>query len=116
MFSTQELFSKALMIDLPWFIERMEFDQAQGKLDIWIDFARGSEFFFEDKLLGISGKFKAYDTTEKTWRHMNFVQYECYLHTKVPRVDLGNGKYRLVKTPWEGLSNGFTLLFEAFLS
>ena len=115
MFSTQELFSKALMIDLPWFIERMEFDQAQGKLDIWIDFARGSEFFFEDKLLGISGKFKAYDTTEKTWRHMNFFQYECYLHTKVPRVDLGNGKYRLVKTPWEGLSNGFTLLFEAML-
>jgi transposase len=46
---------------------------------------------------------------------MNFFQYQCYLHAKVPRVDLGNGKYRLVKTRWEGLSNGFTLLFEAML-
>ena len=115
MFTTKELFSKALMIELPWFIEKMEFDQTQGKLDVWIDFARGSEFFFEDKTLGISGKFKAYDSTVKTWRHMNFFQYQCYLHAKVPRVDLGNGKYRLVKTPWEGLSNGFTLLFEAML-
>ena len=115
MFTTKELFSKVLMIELPWFIEKMEFDQTQGKLDVWIDFARGSEFFFEDKALGISGKFKAYDSKVKTWRHMNFFQYQCYLHAKVPRVDLGNGKYRLVKTPWEGLSNGFTLLFEAML-
>jgi transposase len=91
----------------------MEFDQTQGIWDVWIDFARGSEFFFEDKALGISGKFKAYDSTVKTWRHMNFFQYQCYLHAKVPRVDLGNGKYRLVKTPWEGLSKRFTLLFEA---
>ena len=37
------------------------------------------------------------------------------MHAKVPQVDLGNGKYRLVKTSWEGLSDGFTLLFEAML-
>jgi hypothetical protein len=46
MFTTKELFSKALMIELPLFIEKMEFDQTQGKLDVWIDFAMGSEFFF----------------------------------------------------------------------
>ena len=46
---------------------------------------------------------------------MNFFQYQCYQHAIVPRVDLGNGKFRLVKTPWEGLSNSFTLLFEAML-
>jgi transposase len=33
----------------------------------------------------------------------------------VPRVKLPNGKVKLIKTPWEGLSNGFTLLFEALL-
>ena len=31
----------------------------------------------------------------------------------MPRVKLPNGKTKLIKTPWEGLSNGFTLLFEA---
>ena len=115
MFTTKELFSKALMIELPWYIDRMDFDPEKGKLDVWIDFARGSDFFFEDKSLGVSGRFKAYDTTEKVWRHLNFFQYECLLHARIPRVDLGNGRYRLVKAPWEGVSNGFTLLFEALL-
>lgn len=34
---------------------------------------------------------------------------------RVPRVKLPNGKTKLIKTPWEGLNNGFTLLFEALL-
>jgi hypothetical protein len=33
MFTTEELFSHALMIELPWFIEKMEFNQPEGKLD-----------------------------------------------------------------------------------
>jgi transposase len=63
----------------------------------------------------VEGHFKAYDTEEKVWRHLNFFQFECYLHAWVPRVDVGNGKVRRVKASWEGVSNGFTLLFEAFL-
>ncbi len=59
MFTAKQLFSKAMRIDLPWIIEQMEFDKTQGKLDVWIDFARASEFFFEDKELVISAKFKA---------------------------------------------------------
>lgn len=115
MFSAQDLFAKALMIELPWYIDRMEFDQGKGKLDIWIDFARGSLFKFEDAGLGIRGQFKAYDTTEKVWRHLNFFQYECHLHARIPRLDLGDGRHRLATAPWEGLANGFTLLFEAFI-
>ena len=75
----------------------------------------GSEFFILDKTFKIIGKFKACDGMVNSLRHMNFFQYQCYLHAKVPWVDLGNGNYRLLKTPWEGLSNGFTLLFEAML-
>jgi transposase len=39
----------------------------------------------------------------------------CYIHARAPRVKLPNGKVKLIKTPWEGISNGFTLLFEALL-
>ena len=41
----------------------------------------------------------------------DFFEHECHLHARVPRVKLPNGKTKLIKTPWEGLSNGFTLLF-----
>ena len=103
------------MVEKPWFVHEIQFDQNTGKLEIWINFDRGSTFYYQDKESGIEGHFKAYDTTEKTWRHLNFFQYQCYLHAWIPRVDLGNGKFRQVQAPWEGHAAGFTLLFEAFI-
>jgi transposase len=111
--TTEELFSQALLIRTPWFIKEMKFDIPEGKLDIYIDFKKGATFSYQDSELGINGEYKAYDTSEKTWRHLNFFQYKCYLHAQIPRVNLGNGKVRQVKAPWEGKSFGFTLLFEA---
>ena len=113
---TKELFQMALNITDPWFINDLKFDVKSKRLDIYIDFKRGSTFSYFDKeiskeLVGL----KAYDTKDKTWRHLNFFEHECYLHARVPRVKLPNGKTKLIKTPWEGLSNGFTLLFEALL-
>ena len=92
------------------------FDAEAKRLDIHIDFVKGSEFVYFDKeseqeIIGL----KAYDTIQKRWRHLNFFEHECYLHARVPRVRLPDGKVKVIKTPWEGLSNGFTLLFEALL-
>jgi len=103
------------MIEKPWYIHEIQFDQKAGKLEIWIDFERGSTFYYEDKELGIRGEFKSYDTAQKTWRHLNFFQYQCYLHAWIPRVDIGDGKVRQVMAPWEGHAAGFTMLFEALI-
>jgi transposase len=111
----KDLFAKALMVEKPWFIHEIKFDQQVGKLEIWIDFERGSTFYYRDQESGIEGHYKAYDTTRKTWRHLNFFQYQCYLHAWIPRVDLGDGKVRQVQAPWEGHNAGFTLLFEALI-
>ncbi len=115
MFTQKDLFAKALMVEKPWFVHDVKFDLATGKLEIWIDFERGSTFYYEDKELGIKGHFKAYDTTQKTWRHLNFFQYQCYLHARIPRIDTGKGSVRQVRAPWEGHAAGFTLLFEALI-
>jgi len=106
----------ALNVTDPWFVKDLKFDVESKRLDIYIDFKKGSTFNFFDKeedreIVGL----KAYDTSNKTWKHLNFFEHECYLHTRVPRVKLPNGKVKQIQTPWEGLSNGFTLLFEAFL-
>jgi transposase len=115
MLTQKDLFAKALLVEKPWFVHDINFDQTAGRLEIWIDFERGSSFYYEDKESEFEGHFKAYDTTEKTWRHLNFFQYQCYLHAWIPRVDLGNGKIRQVQAPWEGHAPGFTLLFEALI-
>jgi transposase len=114
---TQELFQLALNITDPWFVSDLNFDAESKRLDVYIDFKKGSTFDYID--LDNNNEtipnLKAYDTKDKTWRHLNFFEHECYLHARVPRVKLPNGKTKLIKTPWEGLSNGFTLLFEVLL-
>ena len=66
----QEIFSKALGIDTPWFISEINFDVQAKRLDIQIDFIKGSVFSFDQD--GVTGQYKAYDTVQKEWRHLNF--------------------------------------------
>ena len=61
------------------------------------------------------GQYKAYDTIEKEWRHLNFFEHECYLHARVPRIKTPDNKIHLIMPYWSGLQNGFTLLFEALI-
>ena len=107
------LFEAALAIQKPWFIDHIEFDKDKKRLDIHIDFEKGARFSSEEK--DYPGQYGVYDTEEKTWRHLNFFEHECYLHCRTPRIKLDNGKVRLVSPPWAGLNKGFTLLFEALL-
>jgi transposase len=110
-----ELFQQALHIDSPWLIKSIDFDADKKRLDIYIDFKRGSTFSDPDTSTGIAKQYKAYDTIQKTWQHLNFFEYECHLHTRVPRIKRDDGKVRLISTPWQGKVSGFTLLFEALL-
>ncbi len=109
------IFELALNITEPWFVKSIDFNEEKKRLDIYLDFRRGSSFHYEDLEQEISGDFKAYDTVDKEWRHLNFFEHECYLHARVPRVKVGEKSVRVIKTPWEGKSNGFTLLFEALV-
>ncbi len=45
---------------------------------------------------------------------MNFFQYRCYLHARVPRVKQSDGKTEVQPVPRARKGSGFTLLFEAF--
>jgi len=111
----EDIFAAAIGVQKPWEITSVNLDIQKGELNIEIDFPRGSEFEYVDEETGEIGYYKAYDTSMKTWRHMNFFQYRCYLHARVPRVQTPNGKIKQVKTSWEGAVSGFTLLFEAFV-
>jgi len=111
----KELFEKALGISRQWFIDNLKFDADNRRLDIHIDFEVGTKFEYISEEEHISGSFGVYDTVEKTWRHLNFFQHECYLICRVPRVKPDDNKIRQIEVPWAGKSNGFTLLFEALL-
>jgi transposase len=103
------LFSKALNLEGSWKIINIEFIEAEGKINIFLDFPRGSLF----PCPKCQKALKAYDTTEKRWRHLNFFQYACYLIVRVPRIDCEKDGTLQIEVPWARNGADFTLLFES---
>lgn len=106
----RELFSAALGLQDPWFVESMAFDAGERRLDIHLNFPRGSRFACPE---GDAPDCGVHDTDDKTWRHLDFFQHAAYLHARVPRVECPTHGVRLVRVPWARPESGFTLLFEA---
>lgn len=111
----RDLFEQALHIESPWYVEKIDFSEVERKLIVFIDFRKGSKFHYENQSEGISGTFPVHDTVQKTWQHLNFFEHECHISARVPRIKTDDGKVRLITTPWEGIHNGFTLLFETLI-
>ena len=106
-----ELFQAALGLLPPWVVSRCTFDEAAGRLDIHLDFPRGS--VFPCPICGVASK--AYDTDELTWRHLNFFQHQAFLPARTPRVECSHRGIHRVAVPWARAGSGFTLLFEALV-
>ena len=107
-----ELFSAALGVKEPLYIDRIEFDNDDGELNIHMNFYHGSRF--DCALCGQPGQ-KIHDTVWKKWRHLNFFQYKCYISLPTPRTDCDVCGVRLWVPPWGRSQSGFTVLFEAFV-
>jgi transposase len=107
---TEKIFEAALGISSPWFIAGLKFDEKTKKLHVTIDFEVGARF----AVPGQEGVHPVHDTVGKTYRHLNFFQYECYFDVRIPRVKLPDGSVLQVTPPWAGKLSGLTLLFEAY--
>lgn len=99
-----------MQLEPPWAIKNIEFHQDKGSIDVFVDFPRGSVFPCPVCGQGV----KAYDTTEKRFRHLNFFQYACYIVVRVPRIDCPGDGIHQIDLPWARDGADFTLLFESF--
>src|SRR5664280_393811 len=114
MSETLDLFKAALGLGEPWRVTRSDFDVAQGRLDLYLDFPRGARFGCA--VAGCDqGSCPVHDTEAKTWRHLDFFQYKAFLHARVPRTRCPEHGVHLVEVAWARPESGFTLLFEALL-
>jgi Transposase and inactivated derivatives len=109
-----ELFKDALGLDQPWQVTRSDFDVAAGRLDLYLNFPRGSRFACPEPGCD-QGSCPVHDTEAKTWRHLDFFQYKAFLHARVPRTRCPEHGVHLVAVRWARPDSGFTLLFEALL-
>jgi transposase len=106
-----ELFQLALGLIEPWKVQDVNLSLEKEKLDIYVHHTRGFKF----TCTGCKDTHSAHDTISRTWKHLNFFQYETYLHCSVPRIRCTKcKKTSTVPVPWARAGSGFTLLLEAF--
>ncbi len=108
--NSTELFQMALGISDPWYITSVHFEEQNGikELHINISFKRGSKFQGND-----GQSYTAHSTVERSWKHLNFFEHQCFLHARIPRIRYDD-KVKTIAVPWARKGSGFTLLFEAF--
>ncbi|WLR41848.1 ISL3 family transposase [Bacillus carboniphilus] len=103
-------------ISEPWYIESCIFNNEHQQLDVYVDIRKGARFSCSN--CGAENQ-SVYDIADynRTWRHLNFLEYPCYIHAELPRTDCQNcQKVHRVKIPWAIKSrSNFTILFDAWI-
>lgn len=112
-----EMLEKLLHIPEPWYIERSDFDLELKQLDIYVRSRKRALFACShcgaegQPVLGIAAK-------DRTWRHLNFFEYPCYLHAELPKTHCGHCHRTMrVHVPWalDKPKHYFTLHFDALI-
>jgi len=107
----EALFTTALGLQPPWHVAKVELNTAKRRIDFEVEHtgkrAACPACGVEHQLI--------HDRVRRSWRHLDFFQFEAWLHAEVPRVQCtGCGKTTQLPVPWAREGSGFTLLFEAF--
>ncbi len=106
-----DIFQAALGLGEEWTVVKTEFNPQGRRLDIYLDFHPGTQF--PCPICNLPNK--VYDTTERTWQHLNFFQHATYIHARLPRVECQTDGVKQIQVPWARERSGFTLLFEAMV-
>lgn len=99
-----------LGIHSPWEISSVDLKMEKQQVDIVIEYSDVSGPCPECGAICP----KHDDRKERTWRHLDTMQFSTYLHCQLPRVRCETHGAKTVKAPWAGKNSRFTLLFESF--
>lgn len=106
----EALFTSALGLQPPWAVEDVKLDVVRRRIDFEVS-CQGA--LLSCPACGAAAQ-RVHDRLRRSWRHLDFFQYEAWLHADVPRVACGGcGKTTQLPVPWARPGSGFTAAFEA---
>ena len=92
----EALFTSALGLVAPWEVVKVDLDTAKRR----IDFEVGCNAKLLDCPQCNAPAQRIHDRLRRSWRHLDFFQFEAWLHADVPRVACGGcGKTTQVSVP-----------------
>jgi transposase len=107
-----DLLQLALQLPNTWHVESSEFNADKSKLTISLNYKNGETF---DCPTCHTKKCNVHDSSERSWRHLNFFQHETHLNARLPRINCDTCGVKTIDVPWARKKSGFTLLFESYL-
>jgi len=102
-----EIFTQLLGLKDPWRVEDVQVDMESCRVTVVVDCGEGPWKDAQGVVLAIHG----YE--ERTWRHLDTMQFETVIAARVPRVRHGDGRTEMIAVPWAAARSRWTLMFEA---
>lgn len=102
-----EFFEQALGLVEPWQVKSVRMEVAARRVEVELE-CRKTVWAEGGARLHIQG----YE--QRTWRHLDTMQFETVLKARVPRVKYPDGHTEMVQVPWAAPHGRFPLLFESF--
>ena len=107
----EALFSQALGLVEPWGVQSVKLDVARSRIDLHLVWRANSA---DCPACGALAQ-KVHDQRQRSWRHLDFFQFEAHVHCELPRIAcLVCNKTTQLQVPWAREGSRFTLMFEAF--
>ena len=105
---TTDHYRALLGLDADWRVTNVEFLPKAKLVDIRIEYCGSKLFCPECKCSGP----RADMAPERTWRHLDTMQFTTTIHASVPRSECSICGVLTQPVPWAGKHSRFTLLFE----
>ena len=107
----QKHYAQLLGVGSPWEVKNVELKPAEKRVEIELGWQWGADAQCPE----CGGRCSIHDCApERTWRHLDTMQFRTEIRARVPRADCPEHGVRTMQVPWAAPHGRFTLLFERF--
>jgi transposase len=104
-----DIFSKLLNLQNPWRVDRVALTPEERRLDVWLAHRRNASFPCPE----CGTRSPLYDhAPSRSWRHLDYGDYQTWLHARAPRVNCREHGIRRSRVPWATPGSRLTIPFE----
>ncbi|MGI0156743.1 MAG: ISL3 family transposase, partial [Thermoplasmata archaeon] len=106
-----DLYRRLLGLSSPWTVARVDLDKKEQKVDVWLEHEEGAHWSCPE----CGKRFSIYDhSEEREWRHLDTMQFQTWVHAKLPRVECPDHGVKQVEPTWAEPGSRYTSDFERF--
>jgi transposase len=106
------LLEAIIRLPAPWRIERAELRLAPARVDVWV--GHSGDGFWPCPECRLPLPVQAAEL-ERVWRHLDWCQFQTFVHAKVPRVACPRHALHEIAVPWAEAGSRYTSAMQRWI-